>query len=379
MSLLFNDVNGNIPQTHVFIIGVGGYPYIKGGTEEKKQTLDCAKKLGQLTSPPLSAKALYDTIINLHNQDAWIKPLGSVEILISPVGADPFIIAGEEVGRADMENITDSFNSWLERCDSSADNVTLFFFCGHGVDKAEHILLTEDFGKNPVQPWSGSFAFDKTRLGFFRCQASTQLFFIDACRLFTADMLLTEVPLYTLIPQHFNATDCRFNLTQKAAAHNEGAYGEINDVSFYTKALIKALEGGVLKKKQDEWTITLASLATKMDDLLEMVSEQIFTDQRCSNRIGKSTDILRFTEAPNIDVVIDCSPEEAHNLAHLSYFSVESKEKNHRLPNVDPWKVHIKPGIYELKADFPNGQYENKNIFESFMPPAGARTLKCEQ
>lgn len=379
MSLLFNNVNGNIPQTHVFIIGVGGYPYIKGGTEEKKQTLDCAKKLGQLTSPPLSAKALYDTIINLHNKNAWIKPLGSVELLISPVGAEPFIIAGEEVGRADMENITDSFSSWLERCDSSADNVTLFFFCGHGVDKVEHVLLAEDFGENTVQPWNGSFAFDKTRRGFYRCKASTQLFFVDACRLVTADMLMTDPSFNTLIDPHLTSTECNFDLTQKAAAYNEGAYAPINDVSYYTKALIQALEGGVLTKEEDEWTITQSSLATKMEKLIEIAYEGKVPEQRCSNRTSRSTDILRFAEAPIIDVVIDCSPKEAHDLAHLSYSGVDTDSNGTRLPAIEPWKITIKPGIYSLSANFPDRQFLNKNEFKSFMPPAGAKTLKCDQ
>ena len=379
MSLIFNNVNGEIPQTHVFIIGVGGYPYIKGGIEEKEQTLDCAKILGQLTSPPLSAKALSDTVINLHTQNAWIKPLGSIELLISPVGIDPVIIEGQEVERAHMENISESFNAWFERCNTSTENVAIFFFCGHGVDKVEHVLLAEDFGKNVINPWNGSFSFDKTRRGFYRCEASTQIFFVDACRLFTADMLLTELSPNALIEPHFNATECRYDLTQKAAAFKEGAYGPLNDVSFYTKALIRALEGGVLTREEDEWTITQASLATKMEDLIEIVYGEKVPEQRCINRTSRSTDILHFVEAPNIDVVIDCSPEDAHNLAHLSYSGVDTDLNDSRLPHVDPWNISIKPGIYKLNAEFPDGQYENTNEFKNFMPPAGARTLKCKQ
>lgn len=70
MSLLFNNQNVNVPQTHVFIIGVGGYPYISGGHSEKEQAVDAAKKLGQLSSPPKSAEAFYNSIIKLHSDDA---------------------------------------------------------------------------------------------------------------------------------------------------------------------------------------------------------------------------------------------------------------------------------------------------------------------
>lgn len=378
MSLLFNNINVEVPQTHLFIIGVGGYPYLKGGTLEN-QNLDCAKKLGQLTSPPLSAKALYETVINLHNQDAWIKALGSIELLISPVDADPLMIEGVEVGRAHMENIKNSFYAWLERCNGNSENIAMFFFCGHGIGKVEHFLLAEDFGKNTFYPWDCSFAFDYTRRGFYNCRANTQLFFVDSCRLLSGDMLLKEVPLTGLITPEFIATDCPYDLVQKAAAHNEGAYGPVNDVSFYTKALIKALEGGVMTKKGGKWTVSQASLATKMEHLIKIVSTDEAPEQRCNSRINKSTDILRFGEAPNIDVVIDCSPEEAHNLAYLTYTNLDTELGDTREPHTDPWRVNIKPGIYRLNADFPGGQYSNKREHKSFMPPADSETLICEQ
>lgn len=53
MSLLFNKEGGTDPQTHVLIIGVGGYPFIQDGKDQKEQHFESAKDSGQLTSPPV--------------------------------------------------------------------------------------------------------------------------------------------------------------------------------------------------------------------------------------------------------------------------------------------------------------------------------------
>jgi hypothetical protein len=45
---------GNVPQTHVLIVGVGRYPFLHGGGAEA----DELAPLGQLTSPTVSARVL---------------------------------------------------------------------------------------------------------------------------------------------------------------------------------------------------------------------------------------------------------------------------------------------------------------------------------
>lgn len=87
MALLFDQIQ-QIPQTHVLIIGVGAYPYLDGGSSPVQQTFDGAQLLGQLSSPPVSAEAFYNMVVDLHNNDSWIKPLGSVDVLVS---ADPIV------------------------------------------------------------------------------------------------------------------------------------------------------------------------------------------------------------------------------------------------------------------------------------------------
>ena len=82
MALFFDQIQQE-PQTHVLIIGVGNYPFLSGGANELQQEFDGAQLLAQLSSPPISAEAFYQTAIELHESNSWIKPLGSVEVLIS--------------------------------------------------------------------------------------------------------------------------------------------------------------------------------------------------------------------------------------------------------------------------------------------------------
>lgn len=378
MSLLFDNLNGNDPQTHVLIIGVGGYPFLKDGEKQKEQSFESAKILGQLTSPPVSAEAFYNTVMKLNAADAWIKPLGSVDVLISPsVENDPALFSGQALERANLNNIKRTYREWKRRCNSHPDNVAIFFFSGHGVEQGEHVLLSEDFGEYPENPWEGSFAFDRTRRSFFTCKANTQLFFIDACRLINSDMLMTEIPLNPIDPPGLTATDCLYNLTQKATAPNQGAYGKNNSVSFYTEALIKALEGGALTNENGEWTIATGTLSSKMNYFIKMVSDVGVPDQRCNSITSDVTDILRFNEPPNIDLTITCTPNKAHCLANLSCHNPQTTFSQRRGPGPDPWRVSIKPGIYLVKADFPNNEYVNTQVYDKFMPPVGVQNLNC--
>jgi len=380
MSLVFNSEGGTHPQTHVLIIGVGGYPFIKDGKDHKEQHFESARDLGQLTSPPVSAEAFYNTVIKLHNEDAWIKPLGSVEVLLSvPESIDKELFNGQEIETATIRNIKKKFREWKRRCDSHVDNVTIFYFCGHGVEKEEHILLAEDFGEEPSNPWEGSFAFDQTRRSFYSCKASTQLFFIDACRNITVDMLTTEAQLYPIDTVGLTLTDCPFNLTQKSAAANQSAYGPAQGVSYYSQALIKALEGGALTNENDEWTISTGRLAAIVGDFLDAIVTDDGTRQRCNNVSGHSTDIIRFAEPPHIDLTICCTPSEAHEIALLSYEHIDTRQGQSRAADKAPWKVSIKPGIYNVKADFPAGTYHTSGGARAFMPPFASSTLKCKE
>lgn len=188
MALIFPDNRGNSPSTHVLIIGVGGYRHLQGGTTPSQEVVDKVGVLGQLTSPPCSVIAFAQHLLSSHAD--LRSPLGSIDLLISPTPNDsqPFPV-GINVGPATLNDIQTSYGVWRKRCNRHKDNIAIFYFCGHGLEKEEQFLLAEDFGANPNNPWLGAFSFTSTRLAFHGCLAETQCFFIDACRNITSAML----------------------------------------------------------------------------------------------------------------------------------------------------------------------------------------------
>jgi len=376
MSLLYNNPEAN-PQTHVLIIGVGGYPYLSGGDREITQSVDAAKQLGQLSSPPVSAEAFYNTVMKLHEDGAWIKPVGSVEVLISPCKDGKVVFEGQQPDIASMSNIDKAYWDWKARCDRHPDNVAIFYFSGHGLEKAEHYLLAEDFGANPGNPWRGGFAFDMTRRAFSTCKASAQLFFIDACRQVTSDMLTTDLSMSPIENPNILAKDCLYHLTQKATAVNESAYGKKNEVSFYTKALIGALCGDAVTQDSEtnKWCIDTGTLASKMTSFIKKIAPDQGYEQRCVNITSDVTNIIQFMETPNTELTITCLPEAALEIAKFSYLNLASEENDSRSPKNEPWEVKVKAGIYKVEASFINGQYDYGHAYKNCMPPSALHTF----
>ena len=384
MSLLYDNVQ-DVAQTHVLIIGVGAYDNLPGGTDPKEQQFFSAQSLGQLTTSILSAKAFYETVLELGREKSagervgnWTKPLGSVEVLISQVpGTNP--IFEQPINPANRANILQAYFSWKNRCNTRADNVAVFYFCGHGLDKGEHFLLAQDFGKVPENPWEGSFAFDMTRRAFFGCKAETQLFFIDACRQLTSDMIMIDVPLNPIEPPSLRARDCKFNLTQKAAAANESAYGPKSGVTFYTQALIGALTGNASDNDNSQWRVNTGTLAARMNAFLQRVAPSEGYSQRCISTTSDVVDIIHFDHPPVVQVTIGCLPDKALAHAHLACENLQTNNEHTREPEALPWKVVVEAGIYRLKASFTGGEFQSTSVVKPIAPPFVNQQINCVQ
>ena len=191
MTLVFgNEELDNEPRTHAIVIGVGDYvhlPEIAFDSTNIKNTFGLTK----LSSPPISAINFAHWLMGskhvdgvekswgLQNQNA---PLGTVELLTTAPQFETRTCS-LTIEQPNISNIESAFHRWFQRGNTNKNNVALFYFCGHGVQKSDkdHLLLASDFG-NSLNPWQDSFNFTKTYQGMVECQASVQCFFIDACR-----------------------------------------------------------------------------------------------------------------------------------------------------------------------------------------------------
>lgn len=378
MGLLFTD-NSPGPKMHVLLIGVGGYPFLKGGVSAKEQRFDFAQRIGQLTSPEHSIKAMYETVMNLHQSNAWITPLGSVEVLLSPVGAGNSRFNQQVLERATINNIGTAYEGWRERCGTDKENVALLFYCGHGFEQKDHYLLAEDYGENPNNPFLGAFNFSATRIAFDSCAAQTQLFFVDSCRSITSDMLTHTIICQPLeIPSQM-VSNCLYNLTQRAAARNEKAQSRPNESSYYTKALIRALEGGLSEKLDDDWIVSTGSLCKDMNLLIEIEKPGEGYKERCHTDYNSSIALVKHTSPPIVGVSVTCTPDEAHPLASLKCNNQETQAELRRNPDPLPWNFETQAGIYTISAEFAEGAaYGNKAVPHSVVPPLSTKKVKCD-
>ncbi len=381
MALTLDNINAAIPQTHVFIIGVGGYKFLAGGTEEKPQAFNQIGILKQLTSPPKSAIEFKNAILEIDNH-AGIhlqQPLGSIELLLSPAPLDPNPgNPGDVFEPATIDNIRNAYVEWKTRCDTHVDNVAIFFYCGHGVEKMDHYLLAEDFGENPGNPWLGSFTFDKTRRAFHKCKAKTQCFFVDACREVTGTMLNFDLPDIPLDIPNFHTSDCQHDLTIKSSAHNETALGPANKPSYFTQALLKAFRGYAANKHEGNWLVKTADVAGRIHDILGMVKPGQEQRQRFINNLGTPIEIIKHDTPPIIHLSITCNPEEAVAKAAFSCKNLNNDTTETReILNPEPWMLNLQAGVYELSAKFENNGFNDCIEFVPVEPPMTEKSLNC--
>lgn len=375
MALWYNSKK-EIPQTHILIIGVGEYPFLKGGQYEREQSFDGAVTMRQLTSPGYSAHAFFETVLELENRNEWLKPLGSVEVLISTTDGTLFS-AERPLERAGIQNIKLAYRRWRDSCNSHADNVAIFYFCGHGLEKTEQYLLAEDFGEDPENPWAGAFAFDSTRNAFNACKAKMQLFFVDACRKLTKDMILTQLTVAPLENPRITQRLCAVDLVQRATAKNEAAYGNLNAPSVYTNTLISSLRGNAASNRDGNWTLSIADLsAGVIVEPDEDTPPDYENGSRVTNSSIGSAVFLKYREPPDVRLDVHCLPGEANFMAELNYGDPNREDDQLSSPP-GPWQLRIKAGICKLHARFNVPQFQHRPEFIIVKPPFISKELKC--
>ncbi|HVS13674.1 MAG TPA: caspase family protein [Thermoanaerobaculia bacterium] len=373
MALILDDPNRTVGAAHALVIGVGGYRHMPGGADPKDPVLQQVGLLPQLTSPPRSAVGFARFL--LETKDDWHRPLGSIDLLVSPAPEDPDPFDGLTADPATIGSIRTAYAGWRARCDRSEDNQAIFYFCGHGVAKREQYLMAEDFGGDAFNPWLGAFAFDSTRLAFHACAAKTQCFFIDACRNVTTPMLLNEPTAIPLEVLNFSEGECDHNLTMRGTAHNERALGPKKKVSYFTQALIRALRGAAATQGDGGWVVETGQVSAHITTILRMVKESEGFTQRASSEVTGGVPLLRVSN-PKVELVLSCDPSDADGIAELECTSPTRPFAESR--HGAPWKLAVEPGFYIAKARFPNHEFRDVTEEIIAVPPAKKPVLRCQ-
>ena len=363
---------GDDPKTHAFVVGVGKYTHLSGGKHVIQENLG----LGQLTSPPISARAFADWLVEeLDNTNA---PLGSVEMLVSPAGRyrSPQGVADVEVEAATMANVKQAFTRWKGSCNTHEGNVAIFYFCGHGVKKAGLALLLEDFGSNPDRLFENAIDFEATHEGMMStCKAHIQCFFADACRQVPYRLLEMEVEATALCDRmfrrHLPADAPRFYATPP----NNSAYGLAEEATFYTKALLQALRGTGSIRLRGKWRVTTGRLHEGIREAMRIAQRRHQAPKQRAQLGGEIRGdgaLQILSNRPVVPVSITLDPPEAADHATLSLVSADDpKIRKTKIREAGDWELDLKAGKYNGAADFGRAAFRNGTWAVDVFPPSG--------
>ena len=372
-------------QTHALVIGVGAYPHLPGGDKEDSEPSVKTLGLGQLTSPPLSATAVTNWLLAKHQNPA--VPLGSVELLLSPATYTPSPEAAAKLGvpaapiavdAANLADIKSAFARWYLRLNKRSDNVGLFYFCGHGLEASDRYLLPADFGQNPLDSTDRIIDFTLTRGNMDRCQASTQCFFIDACRdrplEIQAAAAAGAVGQALLGPQAGPISD-RDGQTYHAAAPGRPAEGPVGDKSYFARALIDCLNGmGGGSPAGTFVPVDSFTLGSALRELVARLAEDFSPGLRCAIDGDAQLPVpvnLHLAAMP-VDVltIIACNPSSAQRLARLTLVDASGKVTPRPAVADTPWKLTVPAGKYEVQATFDSSaSFEDARVAEALAAP----------
>lgn len=366
-----NGANTDGPATHALVIGVGSYPHLIGGTG----TLSPENAgMGQLSSPPHSARAFADWLLKDYNNPS--KPLASLEMLISDSTTQNYSLpTGEvkQIQKATMANVVTAVNNWFNRGDQNQDNLLIFYFCGHGMARGfMTALLLEDFGETSHSPLRQALDFDGFHLGMDKCKARQQCYFIDACRV--ASSTLIESFNYAGDPiiqpsARLSRIGNRYAPVYYSTIAGSQAFGQPNAPSIFTQALLSALNGPGSNDVYGDWRVDTDTLNRGIDFLLERkIAAFGSIDQVCT--VGN---LSRFTlhylnKLPKALVEVSCIPEQANPYAKLSCRNgTQTVERNN--PDSSPWDVMLEAGNYDFRATFDTPLYRDNSKSDYVRPP----------
>jgi len=341
--------------THALVIGVGEYPWLDGGSRPRFAHFE---GMGQLSSPPVSARAFAEWLLSPSGYHNPACPLASLDLLVSDAATDQFVPPGgtsTTIQRAQFADIDAAIQAWFQR-GNHPDDLLLFFYCGHGVANGLNMtLLPEDYGSRQTPPQMSlglAIDFDGLYLGMDSCAARNQIFFVDACRV--ASGLLIRAQNFAgnpVIPGMAQITSPPRNAPiYYGAVPGITAFGRPGKSSFFTEALLKAFRGAGADDSSGVWALQTDTLGRGIHHQLRRAVANTAAAGQLSmaNNIGQPLAFHELTGLPECPVDVLCDPESDTASATLAVSG--NGVQNTRVPDPSPWGLDLELGDYQFEA-----------------------------
>jgi Caspase domain len=376
------------PGLHAFLVGISDYPFLPTETESArpgKPTLGLQK----LSSAALSAYSVYQWL-DLHKEKLSV-PLRSRRLLVVPSASEKAAIPalGELASRADLDAFTKLAVDWRNAANSNPENITLFYFSGHGVQRKfrDHVLLLENFGKGgPLlkDALDTATLIDGMAPGpDSQSIARTQFYFLDACRLDPEEFQDYESMEVTPLWDVYRCKcDDRVAAVFHTAEPGRAAYGVPGGPSLFCEALMKCLSGGggvqspgIRSNESTRWNVTLSSLSERLNHYLAKISKRQGVNQRCLVQgVVPGIVVVSLDGPPMVEITLRVSPGEARQCSTVRFLdALERPVWETPLPiEPHPYRDSVIAGEYKLSWTSHNERYalrDNNFRFISIAPP----------
>lgn len=355
------------PGTHVLIVGVGAYTHLSGGTAPATKTLG----MEQLSSPPVSAKAMVDWFVGplINPASPGFRnaqsPLLSVEALIA--AATPASVQGPEgtvaLDGATLDQVRIAYGRWRARLIKHPGSTGIFYFCGHGLSAAKQYALCQDLLVYEGAPFEKAFDINATLTALGKEAVDCDIhFWFDACRAVSAELLLTVGgrPMgLTELPATDETVERSHSFLQ-ATGEGKLAFSKKNKASRFTQALLTSLGGYAGESRPgNKWEVGSGELHKAVKAFLKEENKSADRKQSCAHDTwGEGLAIVQLSGPPKVKLSLDLSPKDMKAHGQLFYQRCDGAAQKSIHPcSLGGLQVDVEVGFYNLGAEAPAGQF----------------------
>lgn len=378
MTVLVLDADLSQPGVHALVIGVGRYPFLKGGGSLPTYPT----MMGQLDAAPKSALAFSDWVrTKLHIAN---KPLRRLDVLASP--CYPVIDhqgLNVTIDAPTLQNVAQAVRDWKQHADANEDNVTVLYFCGHGLSVGEdEALLLEGFGDMATgDHLQEAFSPSGLITGMQSCKATLQVFFFDACRNQDRQVADSTTGLANvngiLRAKPSDAKSEKDQVIFRSTQAGMAAYATDGQASRFTEAFVQAMLGaGATDDDAGDWVVEPLSLQLGLNWLMDLDPEKSRQWIRVDAPARRLT-IHSLQHAPIVPVKVTCKPLDALGKCVLEHSGTSGKPVRRMPPENQPWHLMLPLGFYDFHAYDQGAKVKLGSNTQQARPPKVVVAIDC--